>query len=154
PVGLPRRFDAFRCRSMRAAPQLPPELPPASFTRSTRAAPPAAYVAPRLPWGRRPTPPSKFYMKTLLCARQKFGSSRKSGEGSADLEEEVGIIAEAVGHPLEDLDLVVDPLEQAGVQRPAAVGKDTREQALERARSVGAVGAGWRWRGGTSARRS
>ncbi|MBB4287905.1 hypothetical protein GGD88_003672, partial [Roseospira goensis] len=32
-----------------------------------------------------------------------FGSSRNSGEGGADLEKEVGVIAEAVGHPLDDL---------------------------------------------------
>src|SRR5690606_9615635 len=37
-----------------------------------------------------------------------FGSSPNSGERGPDLEEEVGVIAEAVGHALDDLDLVVD----------------------------------------------
>ena len=43
---------------------------------------------------------------------KKKGSSPNSGEGGADLEEEVGIIAEAVGNALDDLDLVVDALDQ------------------------------------------
>ncbi|WP_221237239.1 hypothetical protein, partial [Roseospira goensis] len=30
-----------------------------------------------------------------------FGSSRNSGEGGADLEKEVGVIPETVGHPLD-----------------------------------------------------
>lgn len=44
-----------------------------------------------------------------------FGSSRDSGEGLADLEEEVVVIAEAVGGAFENLDLVVNAFEQAGV---------------------------------------
>jgi len=43
------------------------------------------------------------------------GSSRISGERGTDLEEEVLVIAEPVGHPLHDLDLVVDAFQQAGV---------------------------------------
>ena len=50
-----------------------------------------------------------------------LGSSPNSGERSADFEEEVFVITEAVGHPLDDFDLVVDALEHAGVQRIAAV---------------------------------
>ena len=55
---------------------------------------------------------------------QKIGSSPNSGERSPDLEEEVLVIPEAVGHPLDDLDLVVDALEHAGVQRIAAVRQE------------------------------
>lgn len=43
------------------------------------------------------------------------GSSRISGERCMDLEEEVLVITEPVGHPLHDLDLVVDALQQTGV---------------------------------------
>jgi len=50
-----------------------------------------------------------------------FGSSLITGEGGADFEEEVLIVAESVCHLLDDLDLVVDALEQAGVQRPFGV---------------------------------
>src|SRR5690606_36200517 len=52
------------------------------------------------------------------------GSSPNSGERGPDLEEEVGVIAEAVGHALDDLDLVVDALDQVGPQRPSAVCQD------------------------------
>lgn len=37
----------------------------------------------------------------------------------ADLEEEVLGIAEPIGHPLEDLDIVVDAFEHTGVQSGA-----------------------------------
>src|SRR6266699_38404 len=36
-----------------------------------------------------------------------FGSSPNSGESGPDLEEEVGVVAEAVSHPLDDLDLII-----------------------------------------------
>jgi len=45
----------------------------------------------------------------------KKGSSRITGVSGSDLEEEVLIIPEAVGHPLDDLDLVIDALDQARV---------------------------------------
>ena len=35
------------------------------------------------------------------------------GKGGADLQEEAGVIPVAVGHPLDDLDLVVDALDRA-----------------------------------------
>ena len=50
-------------------------------------------------------------------------SSRILGKGGSDFEEEVLLVAEAVGHALDDLDAVVDALKQAGVQRMAAVGE-------------------------------
>ena len=34
------------------------------------------------------------------------------------------VVAEAVGHPFDDLDLVVDALDQVGAQRVAAVTED------------------------------
>ena len=43
------------------------------------------------------------------------GSSPNSGEGGADCQEEVVVISEAVRHPFDDFDLVVDSFEQAGV---------------------------------------
>jgi thiol-disulfide isomerase/thioredoxin len=52
------------------------------------------------------------------------GSSPISGERCPDLEEEIGIIAVAVGHTFDDLDLVVDALDQVGSQRPLAVRQD------------------------------
>ena len=39
-----------------------------------------------------------------------LGSSGNSGERRADFEEEIPVIAEAIGHPLDDRDLVVDSL--------------------------------------------
>jgi hypothetical protein len=56
-------------------------------------------------------------------ARLSFGSPGNSGEGSTDLEEEVGIVAEAVGDAFDDLDLVVNPFQQARVQGVPAVGR-------------------------------
>ena len=55
------------------------------------------------------------------------GSSPNSGEGGADLEEEVGVVAEAVGHALDDLDLVVNALDEVGAEGVAAVGQDARQ---------------------------
>jgi transposase len=54
----------------------------------------------------------------------KKGSSPISGERCPDLEEEIGIIAVAVGHAFDDLDLVVDALDQVGSERPLAVRQD------------------------------
>jgi hypothetical protein len=55
---------------------------------------------------------------------KKKGSSPNSGEGRPNLQEEVMVIAEAVGHPFDDFDLVVDALDQVGAQRVAAVTED------------------------------
>ena len=60
-----------------------------------------------------------------------FGSSPISGECRADFQEEVGVVPEAKGHALNHLDLVVDPFQHTGVQRPAAMGDDPRQIALE-----------------------
>jgi hypothetical protein len=57
----------------------------------------------------------------------KKGSSPNSGERRPDLEEEVGVVAEAVGHALDDLDLVVDPLDEVGAQGESAMGEDARQ---------------------------
>jgi hypothetical protein len=45
---------------------------------------------------------------------------------SGDAEEEIGVIAEPVGHALDDLDLVVDALDQISAQRSAAVREDVQ----------------------------
>ena len=60
----------------------------------------------------------------LLPPSKIFGSSPNSGEGRPDLEEEVGIVAEAVSHSLDDLDLVVDALDEVGAEGVSAVGED------------------------------
>src|SRR6266542_3683884 len=51
------------------------------------------------------------------------GSSRISGKRRADFEKEVRVVAKAVGHALEDLDLVVDAFKDAGVQRKPAMSE-------------------------------
>lgn len=77
---------------------------------------------------------------------QRKGLSGDSGEGDSDLEKEVGVVAEAVGHALDDLDLVVGAFEQAGVERPGGVGQDARQVRLEAAgegrQRLGAAGCG------------
>jgi hypothetical protein len=60
-----------------------------------------------------------------------FGSSPNSGEGRPDLEEEVGVIAKAIGHALDDLDLVVDFLDQVGAEGILAVGQDAWKVRLQ-----------------------
>lgn len=60
-----------------------------------------------------------------------YGSSRNSGKSSPDFEEEVGVVPEAVGHPFDHLDLVVDPFQETGVQPMAAVGHDAWYVGLE-----------------------
>jgi hypothetical protein len=50
-----------------------------------------------------------------------IGSSGNSGESCSDFEEEVFFVSETVGHSLDDLDLVVDAFEDAGVKWPEAV---------------------------------
>src|SRR6185437_9091549 len=61
----------------------------------------------------------------------KNGSSPNSGESLSDLEEEIGVVAEAVGHAFDDLDLVVDAFQDAGVHWVMAVAEDAAEEALE-----------------------
>ena len=53
-----------------------------------------------------------------------IGSSPDTGEGCADFGEAIGIIAEAVGYPLDDFDIVVDALDATSAERIAAVGED------------------------------
>lgn len=55
------------------------------------------------------------------------GSSPHSGERGVDVEEEVLVTAEAVGHALDDLDLVGDALEHDGVSRIAAMRPQPRQ---------------------------
>ena len=61
---------------------------------------------------------------TIQAADLFFGSTRNSGERCANLEEEVILIAEAISDAPEDFDLVVDALQQAGMQRVATVADD------------------------------
>jgi hypothetical protein len=60
-----------------------------------------------------------------------FGSSPNSGEGSPDLEEEVGVVSEAVGHAFDDLDLVVDAFDAVRAQGKLAVRQDPGQIGLE-----------------------
>src|SRR5690606_14583067 len=68
-----------------------------------------------------------------------YGSSPNSGERRPDLEEEVGVIAVAIGGPLDDLDPVVDAFDQTGVHRPADPAEDA---APVRAQALGEVHQG------------
>jgi hypothetical protein len=47
-----------------------------------------------------------------------FGSSGVSGENRSYLEEEVGVVSEAVSHSFDDFDLVIDALEKARMRLP------------------------------------
>ncbi len=53
-----------------------------------------------------------------------LGSSRDTGEGGADLEEEIFLVAVPVSPTLDDLDGVVDALDDAGVERVSAASHD------------------------------
>jgi hypothetical protein len=50
--------------------------------------------------------------------RLTYGPSGNSGESGSDFEEEIVIVAEAIGHSL-------DALEEAGMERPSGVGEDS-----------------------------
>jgi hypothetical protein len=52
------------------------------------------------------------------------GSSPNSGESRSNLQEEVFVVTEAIGHPFDDLDLVVDPFDEVGAQGIATVSED------------------------------
>src|SRR5690606_24059722 len=68
------------------------------------------------------------------CSRsspQKKGSSRFTGKGGLDLEEEVVAVSVAVGGALDDLDAVVHPLEDTRVQGVKRAGEDAVEVGLE-----------------------
>ena len=58
--------------------------------------------------------------------RYFYGSSPNSGKRGSDFEEEVLVVAETVGHPLDYLDAVVDAFDQVGSERPPAVREDSR----------------------------
>ena len=62
-----------------------------------------------------------LFQTGYLTITEKKGSSGISGEGGPDLEEEVVVVAEPVGHSLDHLDLVVDAFDYTGVQRPVTV---------------------------------
>lgn len=73
-------------------------------------------------------PPSAPYFRNadILIS----GSSGNSGESGSDLEKEVFVIPEAVGHSFDHLDLVIDAFEDSGVKGPEAVVEDSLEIAL------------------------
>jgi len=49
----------------------------------------------------------------------------------ADLQEEISVVPVSVGHAFDQFDFVVDALQDAGVQRVAAVAEDARQVAFE-----------------------
>ena len=53
-----------------------------------------------------------------------FGSSRKSGKGGFDFEEEVFVIAEPIGHAFDDLDSVVHAFKDDGVEMVSSACDD------------------------------
>ncbi len=63
--------------------------------------------------------------------KKKMGSSRISGEIRTDLEKKAGVVTDTVGHSLDDRDPVVDPFQQAGVQRPAAPSEHALDTLFE-----------------------
>jgi len=72
-----------------------------------------------------------------------YGSSKITGEGCADFEEEVIRVTVSIGHALDDLDSAVDTLKYASVQRIATVGQDAlkvRFQAADRKKVSARVG--------------
>ena len=70
---------------------------------------------------RADTPPEK---RPLWDIALFYGSSGNSGKGGANLEEEVVLVAVAVGHSFDNFDLVVHALQQAGMQWILAVRQD------------------------------
>lgn len=63
----------------------------------------------------------------------KKGSSPNSGKDCTDLQEEVRVVTVSVGDALDDLDLVVDPLDQVCPKRPPAVCQDAWKIGLQTA---------------------
>ena len=61
----------------------------------------------------------------------KFGSSRNTGEGCADFQEEVFLIPVAVSPALDDLDGVVDAFDDTGIKRVSAAGQDAVQIGFE-----------------------
>ncbi len=58
----------------------------------------------------------KFIQEVENSSRPtNYGSSGNSGECCSDFEGEVLVVSESIGPSLDDLDLVVDAFEQAGV---------------------------------------
>src|SRR5579862_2937135 len=55
------------------------------------------------------------------------GSSPISGEGGADLQEEVCVVPEPIRHPLDDFDLVVDALDEIRSEWPSTVRQNARQ---------------------------
>lgn len=60
-----------------------------------------------------------------------FGSSSYSGEGIFDFEEEVFGVSVSVCHAFDDLDLVVDAFEDAGIEGEPSGGEDPPEVGFE-----------------------
>ena len=65
------------------------------------------------------------------------GSSLNTGEGCADFQEEVLLIAVPVGAPFDDLDGVVHAFDDAGVEAVPTAGQDSMQVGLELGREVG-----------------
>ena len=55
-----------------------------------------------------------------------LASSPTAGEGGSDLEEEVLVVSEAVGHWFDDVDRAMDTFQKVCMARPAAVGRGGR----------------------------
>ncbi|MGF6980487.1 hypothetical protein QFZ94_009004 [Paraburkholderia sp. JPY465] len=62
---------------------------------------------------------------------QVSGSSRTTGERSADFEEEIFLVAVPVSATFNDLDGVVDVLDNAGIERTPATGRQALPIALQ-----------------------
>ena len=67
----------------------------------------------------------------ILSVKEIKGSSRFSGEGRLDFQEEVIRVPEAIGHAFDHLDAVVHPFQQAGMHVEASAGEDASGVAPE-----------------------
>src|SRR5690606_19344294 len=68
---------------------------------------------------------------TPVRQMKKKGSSRNTGECGTDFEEEIFLVAVAIGPALDDLDGVVDAFDDAGVQGVTASGHDAVQVVLK-----------------------
>src|SRR5690606_26659471 len=90
--------------------------------------------------GAQPPPGRDGAHQLMPPGAEKKGSSPNSGEGSADLEEEILLVAIAVSPALDDLDGVVDALDDAGVEWMPTAGQDSVHVRTEALREQGQGG--------------
>lgn len=63
-------------------------------------------------------------MDGLVVSALKSGSSRFTGKGGFDLQEEVAVVPVAIGHPLDHFDPIIHPFQHTGVEPMCGAGDD------------------------------